>query len=597
MDILVINCGSSSIKMDVVDSENGERKLKLRASRIGTAGCEVSLRDQQVQFPDATYAEVLTESLKMVDVPFRAIGHRVVHGGEEFLRPIRITSDVFVQLEALVDLAPLHLPHNLNGIRFCSDLFPEMIQVAVFDTAFHATLPRRSKQYALPKTLTDKYGIRRFGFHGLSHRWATGLTAKFFNEDPQNLKIITCHLGNGASVCAVEFGRSIETSMGMTPLEGLMMGTRAGDVDAGALFYLMEKEGMTVDDLNHLLNKSSGLEGLSNNGHDMRDISAAAMNGDDSARLAINVFVHRLKKYIGAYAAVLNGVDAIVFTGGIGENSHIVRSRVCQSLGYLGVRVDDDRNTHGLADEKIVDISMERARTRVIVLRTDEERMIAQDTAGLVNERDIVPETALNIPIAVSARHAHLTQEAVEILFGTGATLTKYKDISQPGQFACNETVDVVGPKRTIQGVRIIGPVRPKCQVEISRTDEFTLGVDAPIRNSGDVQNSPGVKLIGPKGELILEEGLICARRHIHMHTDDAVQFGVADRDVVDVSVTSDGRSLTFGDVLVRVSPKYVLEMHIDTDEANAAEITSSTQATLASVNGSAVALSRIHLR
>jgi acetate kinase len=568
MKVLVINCGSSSIKLDIVDSSDGSRLVKMRAVRLGSAECALKINEKMIPFPNMNMKEMLNMALDQIQEPFELIGHRVVHGGEKFTEPTRITDNVTSELENLVSLAPLHLPHNLSGIRLCRNRYPDHFQVAVFDTAFHSTLPRRARTYALPKELNKQYPLRRFGFHGLSHRWASQRAAQCLETPIEQLKIITCHLGNGASVCAVEYGRSIETSMGLTPLEGLVMGTRAGDIDAGLLLYLMEQEEWNVDDANHHLNRNSGLAGLSGIGRDMRDILQAAENGNDDCRLAINVFVHRLRKYIGAYAAVMNGVDAIVFTGGIGENSSVIRARVCQSLGYLGVRLDEYRN----ANKEQVILSPQGSRTTVLVVPADEERIIAEDTVGLSFDLDIV-DTKKGIPIAISARHLHLTQEAVEILFGKGAELTKKVDISQPNQFACNEKVDLVGPKRTIKGVRVIGPTRPACQVEISRTDEFTLGIDAPIRNSGDVRNTPGIRLVGPAGELVLKEGLICARRHIHMHPDDATHFGVQDRDIVEVSIDSEGRNLTFGDVLVRVSPKYVLEMHIDTDEANAAEI------------------------
>jgi acetate kinase len=389
-------------------------------------------------------------------------------------------------------------------------------------------------------------------------------------------------------VTAVEYGRSVETSMGLTPLEGLVMGTRAGDVDAGALLTLMRAEGLDADGLDRLLNKESGLAGLSGVGNDLRDIEARAAEGDERCRLAIQVFCHRLRKYIGAYAAVLGGVDVIVFTAGIGENSAVIRHRVLQRLDYLGARMDEDKNRTARVSQSAPTalISEDHSRTRLMVVATDEAQAIAAEAAKLASAADKV-EGAARIPIAISARHVHLNRQTVALLFGEGASLTEYKPLSQPGQFACEERVNLVGPKGRIDGVRVLGPVRGQNQVEIARTDEFKLGVDAPVRDSGDTAQSAPITLEGPHGSVQLSEGLICARRHIHMRPEDAERFGVEDKDVVEVAVDTQGRDLIFGDVLVRVSPKYALEMHLDTDEANAAEITPDTEGALAPTGGS----------
>jgi acetate kinase len=338
-----------------------------------------------------------------------------------------------------------------------------------------------------------------------------------------------------------------------------------------------------------LLNRSSGLAGLSGAGNDMRDIERRAADGDEACRLAIHVFTHRVRKYIGAYAAVMGGVDAIVFTAGIGQNSALIRQRVAQRLDFLGARLDDDANRDASVDttHRTASISAPGSRCDLLVVATDEELEIARATAAMVDESDTV-EHELTIPIAISARHIHLTEEAVTALFGEGHALTPYRPLSQPGQFAAEEKLTVVGPKRSIENVRVLGPTRRACQVEISRTDEFFLGVDAPVRNSGDVKNSPGVTLVGPAGQLTLREGLICARRHIHMTPEDAERFGVADKDVVEVEIDSGGRDLVFRDVLVRVKSSYALEMHVDTDEANAAELTPGITGALAATTGRA---------
>lgn len=576
MQVLVINCGSSSVKLDVLDPNTGERSQQAKVERVGTQGCSATIGDQTLNLAGLDHGAALATVLPILVAagPIHAVGHRVVHGGETFTAPTRLTPAAVSAIEALASLAPLHVPPNLAGIRAARELLPDVPHVAVFDTAFHHTLPRRARTYAIDQELAKKHGLRRYGFHGPSHRYVAEKAADWLGSDIRDLRIVTLHLGNGSSACAVEYGRSVETSMGMTPLEGLVMGTRSGDVDPGVLIELMRAEGLDADGLDTVLNKQSGLSGLSGVGNDLRDIESRAADGDEACQLALHVLCHRLRKYVGSYAAVMGGVDAIVFTAGIGENSALVRHRAAQRLEFLGARLSEDLNREASvsAENPVANISAANSRVKLLVVATDEARAIATDACHLALEDDAVAQQ-FTIPVAVSARHVHLTPEAVAILFGEGHELTPYKPLSQPGQFACNEKVDLIGPKRTIEGVRILGPTRPACQVEISRTDEFHLGVDAPIRNSGDVKNTPGITLVGPAGRLELQEGLICARRHIHMTPEDAERFGVKDRDVVEVALDTEGRNLTFGDVLVRVKSSYALEMHIDTDEANAAEI------------------------
>lgn len=612
MHVLVINSGSSSIKSEIIDTDTGRRHGAFVIERIGEQhGAATRLRwgapwadepERSIAARDhaAALAITLPELLARVErakLSLAGVAHRVVHGGERFAEPARIDAEVEAAIERLIPLAPLHNPANLAGIRAAKQQLPRLEHVAVFDTAFHQTLPRRAQAYAIPTALAHAHAIRRYGFHGPSHAHVAAAAAAYLDDDVRNLRIITCHLGNGCSVCAVEYGRSVETSMGMTPLEGLVMGTRCGDLDPGVILHLLRSGALDVEGLDRLLNHESGLAGLSGVGNDMRDIERRAGEGDEACRLAIHVFTHRLRKYIGAYAAVMGGVDAIVFTGGIGQNSALIRHRACQRLEFLGARFDEDRNRDARVDDDdpIAEISTEHSRVRLLVIATDEELELAREAAALLARRDEIGavdrERPLeSIPIAISARHVHLTQPAVEALFGPGHTLTPRNPLSQPGQFACEETVDLIGPKRTIEGVRVLGPIRPKCQVEISRTDEFHLGLDAPVRASGDVANSPGITLRGPAGTLQISEGVICAWRHIHMAPDDAAHYGVTDRDVVDVAVTSptSGRDLVFGDVMVRVSPDYALEMHIDTDEANAADLLPNSEGMLVATEGSA---------
>ena len=597
MHILVINCGSSSLKAAIVRHETQTTIVSARVERIGEAEPRLQIDGDGAEPASAADHEaalraVLPRMLDRLpeDATVGAVGHRVVHGGENFIYPTTITDEVEATIEDLIDLAPLHNPANLAGIRAARKLVPDVEHIAVFDTAFHATLPRRSKTYALPLELAERHGVRRYGFHGISHHFVAQRAAAFMDADLRDLRLITCHLGNGCSVCAVEYGRSVETSMGMTPLEGLVMGTRAGDIDAGILVELMRAENWDVDQLDDVLNRESGLAGISGVGNDMRDIEERASNGDERCRLAIQVFAHRLRKYIGAYAAVMGGVDAIVFTAGIGENSEVVRHRVAQRLDFLGAVIDEDINRDVALgdDDTVAEISTRNSRTRLLVVKTDEQLAIASETAHIALEHQRTGDGELRIPVAISARHVHLTQETVEKLFGPGYQLTERNPLSQPGQFACHETVTVVGPKRRLENVRILGPTRRVNQVEISRTDEFYLGIDAPVRASGDVANTPGCLLIGDVGEVVLDQGVICAWRHIHMTLEDAERFGVQDRDVVEVAIQSTGRDLIFGDVLVRVKDSYKLEMHIDTDEGNAAELSGGASAALVSTEGQA---------
>lgn len=598
MNILVINCGSSSIKMAVINSLNGHNKLTMNIERVAD-NPTIYLEGQEIICQEAGHEGALRFALpllreQLTNAPISGVGHRVVHGGDKFDAPVLIDEQVEQAIHEVSALAPLHNPVNLLGVRIAREVFSKLPHVAIFDTSFHQTMPKRAVEYALPKNLRQKYGLRRYGFHGTSHEYVAELTAEYMQMNLKTLRIITCHLGNGASVAAIEYGRSVETSMGMTPLEGLVMGTRSGDLDSGILIHLAREEGLSIKELDQLLNKKSGLLGLSDWSNDMRDIIDRSIAGDEDSRLALQVFAHRLRKYIGAYAAVMGGVDAIVFTGGIGENSPVVRHRASQRLDFLGAIINEDTNHDVcLSDEQpVAEFSMHHSRVKLLAVRTNEQYAIAQETARIIQEKTKV-NTIPTIPIAVSARHIHLTQETVEALFGKGYHLTEKAPLSQPGQFACNEQVTIIGPKNKLERVRILGPTRSKNQLEISRTDEFFLGVDAPIRASGKVENTPGIKLEGPAGSYYMKDGVICAWRHIHMTPEDASSFGVEDKDIVDVEVRNGSRPLTFGNVLVRVSSKYKLEMHIDTDEANAAELPRYSEGVLNKTDGNAHLLKR----
>ncbi|MBI4676169.1 MAG: acetate/propionate family kinase [Elusimicrobia bacterium] len=591
MRVLVVNCGSSSLKYNYYDTSSESPLARGQVERIGTPEARHAYDGPKGRFEEAlagadhgrafeAASETLTHPERGVMASLKdlsVIGHRVVHGGCLLDAPTVVTEGVRSAIRKLASLAPLHNPVNLRGIDECGRLAPGVPQVAVFDTAFHQRMPPAAYLYALPRDLAEKEGLRRYGFHGTSHEFVARCAARMLGRRFGELKLISAHLGNGVSMAAIEHGRSVETSMGLTPLEGLVMGTRSGDVDAGLLIHLQRTLGMSAEQLDELLNKKSGLKGLSGLSHDMRELEAAAEKGDRRALVAIQSFCHRAKKYLGAYLAVLGGADAVIFTGGIGVGSAGMRARICQGMGGMGIILDEPLNRAAkVGPGEVVDVADRESSTRVLVVGTDEERMIARQSVQAVGRMGVAKvlesRKESSIPIGVSAHHVHLTQAHVSALFGAGRSLTPHSDLTQPGQFAAEEAVTLVGPKARIERVRVLGPVRPESQVEISRTEEFKLGLDAPIRASGDIVGSPGITLEGPAGSVTLTKGVINARRHIHMSPADALAFALRDKDVVRVRVEGP-RSLVYGDVLVRVHPDFRLELHLDTDEANAAEI------------------------
>ncbi len=574
--VLVISCRSSSVKVAVVDVAGVHRHDVMVDGLGGLAQLWVEgvARPVDVTGVGAAVHLILDElAARGVQGPdLEAVGHRIVHGGDAYSVPVLADATVEAAIAALGRLVPLHNPASVEGLQVARARLPALPHVAVFDTAFHATLPRRAREYALPRELSERLGLRRYGFHGLSHDAATAAAASWLGADRASLRIVSCHLGAGASVTAVEYGRSVDTSMGMTPLEGLVMATRAGDLDAGVLLELL-RAGHTLDDLDRLLHHDAGMLGLTGTA-DMRAIERRAREGDAECRLALQIYAHRVQKYIGAAAAAMGGADAIVFTGGVGEHSATLRHRIVERLGFLGAQIDEDRNRAAVVDAaiRVAQVSVEHGRCPVLVVAGNVDGEIAA-AARRVVEGVHGAASAAPIPIAVSARHVHLTRASVERLFGPGHRLSVARMISQPGQFAAVETVALVGPAGRLEQVRVVGPERSADQVEISRTDEFVLGVDAPVRESGDLARTPGVRIEGPAGTVVMTQGVICALRHIHMRPIDAAVFGVVDGDRVDVRVGEGGRELTFGDVKVRVREDFRLEMHVDTDEANAAGI------------------------
>lgn len=593
--ILVLNCGSSSLKYSFFDTEHPENLTRGQVERIGSDGTQLTQKSAKGQvelnLPKGGHAEAFNAMLAalmdkssgvLADASaISVVGHRVVHGGEKFTGAVVIDDAVLTEIEKLNPLAPLHNPVNVAGIREARRVFKSAPHVAVFDTAFHATLPSHAYLYGLPYEFYEKKGVRRYGFHGSSHSYVTLAAAQFLRRRPRDLKIISCHLGNGASICAIEHGRSVDTTMGFTPGEGLIMGTRCGDLDPGVATFLQRSEDMTAKQLDELLNKRSGLLGLSGISGDMREVEKAA--GDDNARAltALDAFCYRVRKYIGAYVAAMGGLDVLIFTAGIGQGSAGVRAMASQGLECMGIRLDEDLNRKGARGTDAALISAKDSKVTVLVVPTDEERMIARETLRAMS-RDYLAKASdagskEAIPIEVSAHHIHLAQEHVEALFGPGHQLTKHADLSQPGQYACKEQLAIVGPKGRIERVRVLGPARKATQVEIAMTEQFKLGIQPPIRESGDIEGSPGCTLEGSAGSVAIPKGVICALRHIHMTPGDALRYGLKDKCTVRVRVPGD-RELIFGDVRIRVDASYALAMHIDTDEANAANLKNGAQ-------------------
>ena len=398
MKILVVNCGSSTIKYQLIEPETENVLAKGKVERIGMAGAVLTHKPfdrDEIKIG----AEIIDHSAGIEYVisillsknhgvikkkeEIDAVGHRVVHGGETFSGSVLINEEVLKQIRACIEYAPLHNPHNLRGINACMKLLPDIQQVAVFDTAFHQKMPKVSYIYGIPYSLYKKYSVRRYGFHGTSHYYVANKAAELLKRDINELRIITCHLGNGCSITAVKKGESLDTSMGFTPLEGLLMGTRSGDIDPAVVLYIMSREELTMQQGNTLLNKHSGLLGISGISSDMRDLEEERENGNKMAALAIDIFCYRIKKYIGAYFASLGGADTIVFTGGIGENSSLIRKLSLSNLECLGINIDDEKNESNSKEATI--ISKNNSKVTVFVIPTNEELVIAKETMKFID--------------------------------------------------------------------------------------------------------------------------------------------------------------------------------------------------------------------
>ena len=397
MKVLVLNCGSSSLKYQLIDMSNEEVLCIGLVERIGIEGSVLKQEKDGVEGklvveqPMKNHQDAIKLVLDaVVDAKFggvqdikevEAVGHRVVHGGEKFAGSVLITDEVKAALVECTDLAPLHNPANIMGIEACEAILPGVPMVGVFDTAFHQTMPKKSYLYGLPHELYTKYGVRRYGFHGTSHKYVSQRAAAMLGKNIEDIKVITCHLGNGASIAAVDGGKCVDTSMGFTPLEGLIMGTRCGDIDAAILPFLMEKEGLDAKGLSDLMNKKSGVYGMTGISSDFRDIEGAAANGDEKAQVALDAYAQRVKKYIGAYAAEMNGVDAVVFTAGVGENGIGMRADIMANMEFLGMNFYEEANK---VRGKETVISTADSKVKILLIPTNEELMIARDTVALV---------------------------------------------------------------------------------------------------------------------------------------------------------------------------------------------------------------------
>jgi len=397
MKILVINCGSSSVKYQLIDADTELALAKGDVARIGMAGAVLTHKPHDrpetkvsgdifdhIVAIEYVVAILLSENHGVIEdkSEIAAVGHRVVHGGERFTDSVLITPELMGELRTLIELAPLHNPHNIRGINAAQKTLPDVPQVAVFDTAFHHKMPPHAYIYGIPYVLYKRYGIRRYGFHGTSHQYVSERAAKIAGRPLSDLKVITCHLGSGASIAAIDGGVSIDTSMGFTPLEGLLMNTRSGDVDPAIILHIMAREELNLHEANTLLNKHSGLSGISGVSSDMRDIEEAAGEGNVNAKLAIDVYCYRLKKYIASYTAAMGGLDVLVFTAGAGENSAAVRAGTCGNMGWMGLELDPTKNAEASKKERV--ISSAASKVQVMVIPTNEELVIARDTKRIV---------------------------------------------------------------------------------------------------------------------------------------------------------------------------------------------------------------------
>jgi acetate kinase len=586
MKILTLNTGSTSLKFALYDIEARVRNpIKGAYSSINTKDHSLSFElefDKTASIRAITNANSVKKVLENLFLllsdfnltSIHAIGHRVVHGGPQSHSALIINEYLINEIKKFEIFCPLHTPAVLEGIEIANTLWPDATKIAVFDTSFHQTIPEFASTYAIPKKWRE-LGLKKYGFHGISHQWAANKIIEEFPERFNNLKVISCHLGSGASMCAIQNGISIDNSMGASPLDGLIMNSRPGDLDPSIIPIISQTLELRIGDIYRTLFSECGLTALTGVSN-FSLIESLANDGNIEANNALKMYAYRIKKYLGSYIAIMGGLDCLIFTGGIGENSTIIRSLVCEGLSNLGITIDNFKNDNVfIGNSKAAPINCDSSKVKVFVLTSNEQAVIAMETNNLLSNHPISLSAFNNpefIPVSVSARHIHLSNADLDCLFGDGYKLHKLHDLYQPGSWAAVETVSLIGPRDTIENVRILGPTREKTQIEISKSDAIHLGIDVPIRPSGDLVDTPYILVKGVHA-YIRTDGLIIASRHIHTNPDDANRIGLCDGKKVCVSITNSNRKLVFKDVLVRVSERFKTEMHIDTDEANAGDI------------------------
>jgi len=590
MRVLTISCRADDLRYALFDTSGERPRARGHVTGLGTPEAS-HLHEGPAGRSERTLgradhraaAEAALEALCAADGgviasadDLSAVAHHLCHGGPDFQGPVVVDDDVLVEIRGLSELAPMDNPWGVRGVEAFRALAPSAAHVAVFDTAFHAAMPQAARRYALDGKLGDDPRLRRYGGHGLSHEGAARAAAGHLHASFDAMKIVSIHLGRGASLTAIDHGRSIDCTTGLSPLDGPASATRCGDLDPGAMLYLMRRKGLGPEELSRRLYTDGGLLGLSGVSGDVLEVQAAAEAGDPRALLAIQVYCRWVRRHLAGQLGLLGGADAVVFTGGVGANAPGIRARICQELSWAGIRLDETRNRAARVGRgEVALICEDHSRCRLLAVGEDDAHTLARQAVRAVGHQRITEAIRRHpkpIPIGISAHHVHLSADHLEALFGPGAKLTPQAELSQPGQFAGAERVTLIGPRGRIERVRVLGPVRQRTQVEIARTEEFRLGIDAPIRLSGDLDGTPGVTLEGPAGRVELDSGVICAMRHIHMSPADAMELAVRDRDIVRVRVPGE-RELIFGSVAVRVGGDYRLDMHIDTDEANAAEL------------------------
>lgn len=589
--VLVVTTGKSSLTFDYFDTARKTNHARGSIDLIGTNDCRIVavMKGERIERkidvagrPQAFAAALSILQDAEVGVlrsseDLTAIAHKVPHGGDKYGSASVIDDEVLADVAAFAKFSPEGNPASLEIIKVAMSLLPKVPNVAVFDTGFHQNMASQSFLYAIPYDLYTKAGIRRYGAHGITHNYVSLRTAAAMKRNFGEMRIVSCFLDETGSLCAVDHGRAIDISAGFGPIDGLMSSWSPGSIDISVIFHLLKTMNLSTDEVEDILVRRGGLAGISASTRSFQELEDAAGAGNPLALLAIHHYCRQLRKQIGAFIAALGGADTLVFTGEIAERSDWVRGLSTQGLSFAGIEVNNILNkTASPTPGSVIDVSDEHSTVKVLIVPNDEARMIARETIRVLGYENVSEmlrsRKDSDIPIELSAHHVHLSQSDVERLFGPGHELTFRAPLSQPGQYSCEETVNLVGRKGRAERVRVLGPARSKSQVEIAMTEEFKLGIKAPIRASGDISGTPGISLEGPNGSLDLSEGVICSLRHVHMSPEDALSFGVKDRDVVMVKVQGE-RTLIFGDVLIRVDPDFRLAMHIDTDEANAANI------------------------